>query len=711
MASSTSKLNLDELLAHKTDWLWAFLKEELTPYPGRINTMTRMLITCVITMLVIMTVRSPNCALGVFFALTLSREDPEVTIRSGFQLVIAFVIGFIYFFMGINLVINDPLTHFLFIAFSLFVIFFVMKTASSFNAASAFSFMVVTSIPIWDKPVLVSEHVASTLWSVFGVILGVVLTISVELLFYPRRKDISTSSRIVSRLDEVQRLLRAYRNNEEIDRDRVIKFALSGTGRLRRKLARFGSLQYGNGSLANAEIDTIITLTDRLIDLSASMGVPKAALSEREYRRLDLLIEACGSMKAGVTQGKPPSVVLHDFKQEVSFALPLLPELEKTFSLLPQLSIEEIEVKPTVKSGLNWKQFFISDAFCNPEHLHFAVKGCLTSMCCYILYTAVDWPGLSTSMATCVITALSTIGSSRQKQFLRMAGAIAGGLIFGIGSQIFIFPYLDSILGFTIFYALVSLIGIWFATSSPRLSYFGLQLALAFYLIVFQSFAFETSLVVGRDRVMGTLLGLVAMWAIFDRLWAKPATEEVKNLFANNMHLLSQLASATNPRENIQLDTDLIRNQLSQGLSRINTELDSILFELGPNREQDLSFRANMMGTYSAQEALFLTQLAINQYRIRLKIETWPDSLKLSLDSFIQCLKESWEVLALRAKGASPKLAPDDLYQPLNHLKEQALEHYRTTSFGEVPGSVFAILDLDTQLVDITQNLLITTSN
>jgi len=44
-------------------------------------------------------------------------------------------------------------------------------------------------------------------------------------------------------------------------------------------------------------------------------------------------------------------------------------------------------------------------------------------------------------------------------------------------------------------------------TSSPRLSYFGLQAALAFYLINLQDFAAQTSLSIARDRVVGILLG------------------------------------------------------------------------------------------------------------------------------------------------------------------------------------------------------------
>lgn len=49
-------------------------------------------------------------------------------------------------------------------------------------------------------------------------------------------------------------------------------------------------------------------------------------------------------------------------------------------------------------------------------------------------------------------------------------------------------------------------------------SYFGLQIAVAFYLVNLQEFAFQTSLSVARDRVVGILLGLLVMWLVFDQL-------------------------------------------------------------------------------------------------------------------------------------------------------------------------------------------------
>ena len=173
------------------------------------------------------------------------------------------------------------------------------------------------------------------------------------------------------------------------------------------------------------------------------------------------------------------------------------------------------------------------------------MKGCLAASLCYFIYTALDWRGISTAVVTCILTALTTIGSSRQKQVLRIAGAMAGGLVIGMGSQVFILPYLDSIVGFTLLFVAVTFVAAWFATSGPRLSYFGIQLALAFYLINLQEFKMQTSLTVARDRVVGILLGLFMMWLVFDQLWSAPTVVEMRKSFISLFQLLAQLVRRT----------------------------------------------------------------------------------------------------------------------------------------------------------------------
>jgi multidrug resistance protein MdtO len=98
----------------------------------------------------------------------------------------------------------------------------------------------------------------------------------------------------------------------------------------------------------------------------------------------------------------------------------------------------------------------------------------------------------------------------------RILGLLTGGVICGIGSQIFILPSVDSIIGFALPFAAVSAAAAWVAISSPRLAYLGRQMALAYYLTMFQTWGISASLATSRDRLMGILLGLLVMWLVFD---------------------------------------------------------------------------------------------------------------------------------------------------------------------------------------------------
>jgi multidrug resistance protein MdtO len=102
--------------------------------------------------------------------------------------------------------------------------------------------------------------------------------------------------------------------------------------------------------------------------------------------------------------------------------------MEQTVALIPQSfvgsrSIDEYLLLSDNRPG---STLVIPDALTNPEHLKFALKGCIAASLCYIIYNSIAWSGISTAVTTCLLTGLSTIGVSRQKQVLRFAGALVG---------------------------------------------------------------------------------------------------------------------------------------------------------------------------------------------------------------------------------------------------------------------------------------------
>jgi multidrug resistance protein MdtO len=205
-----------------------------------------------------------------------------------------------------------------------------------------------------------------------------------------------------------------------------------------------------------------------------------------------------------------------------------------------------------------------------------------------------------------------------------------------MGAQVFILPYVDSIAGFSVLFIFVTALSSWFLTSSPRLSYFGIQVALAFYLVHLQEFTFQNSLAVGRDRVVGILLGLFVMWLVFDRLWGEPAAVEMRAAFISTVRSLAQLAKgpvSRDIRDEIGRSFAL-RETINANLNKVSAQADGVLFEFGPSRERDLQLRSYVRRWQPQLRALFLMRIALRKYRLQLPGFELPELLRVQLETY-----------------------------------------------------------------------------
>jgi multidrug resistance protein MdtO len=611
-----------------------FLRRELAPYPGRTSTVIRMTIAASLVMLAIMTFRIPGGALGGYFALLISRENLRSTMQQTFTTLLAFAAGTVYTLLGVIFFVDSPVTHFFWVIGSLYLIFFVMSTVRNYGAAAGFSFLIATAIPLWDRAGPVELKIYATLWTLGSVALGLCATLLVETIYRGFHPKDPVVTGLVDRLRCVELELRTRAHGEHLDGDtraKLLQYAMIGPASLRRAIVRNGQTPQ-----VRAQVAALISLTGRLVDLSVSFEQTSERLTllPEESARLLALANAIGAEASDTYR-------LHTVEQALQLRtpawrgpetptpnLPLLAVLEETVTMLRAIfSPVTAETRATALLKLEEAQpsssIFFSDAFTDHEHLVFALRGCFAASLCYLVYNLIDWPGINTAVATCIITALGTIGSSRQKQILRMGGAIAGGFLIALPAQIYLLPLMDSITAFTLYFAAVTALAAWFATSSPRLSYFGLQIALAFYLINLQEFTIQISLSVARDRVFGVLLGLVAMWVVFDQLWAPTASAQMQTILAQILDALSQVAAAVaefdegTPEQDraALLEVRRLRETINNNFTQMNNQADAIEFEVGTGREVKLQARERMQAMQPAMRTVFLLEVALGQYR------------------------------------------------------------------------------------------------
>lgn len=656
----------------QSNWVWEFLREELAPYPHRIQMVERMVLAATLTMIIGMAFRIPFGFEGPVIALFASRESTRATIKSVFTMTVATLLGATFVLVCAPFFTVNPIVHFIWVGIALFVAFFALSTINNYIGVLLFSLVIVVALPLWDKSVTAETNVIDTLWLVWSTLVGIIVTTLVELAFAHLRPGDNVIFTVADRLSAVEGVLRCYEKGEPVNaiaQRQINRFAMLGTSLARRYSARSGfNLPY------EARIGGVISLVGTLVDTTSSLTQLAVRPDDRDRQRAGELADKIAQLRTEFLDRQAPvRVVFHDVQPEVS-GMPLLSELEQTVALIPQvfatpLSESEVKEEDTPRSAT----LLARDAFSNPAHLQFGVKGALAAMICYVFYTSVNWPGISTAATTCVFTALTTIGASRQKQVLRIGGAMIGGFVFGMGAQIFILPYVDTIVGFTILFVIVTAISAWIMTASPRLSYLGVQIAVAFYLIHLQGFKFETSLVTGRDRVVGILLGLSAMWLIFDQLWGSPAGVDMRRTFILTLRQLAQLAREPDVGDR----EDSIRRAYALGQT-INTNFDQtraladgVLFEFGRSRSADLAFRERIKEWQPQLRALFLLRGAALRYRLELPGFELPERMESAQAEFDSALSATLDDMANRLDGGAVA-ASDRLPATLNHLEEEA---------------------------------------
>jgi len=421
------------------------------------------------------------------------------------------------------------------------------------------------------------------------------------------------------------------------------------------------------------------------------------------------LAQNIAGLRADLQGGRIPRLSQLPVDGDASQSMPLLPQMEKTVSLIAEVfegsKSFSAHAPALPNEGEPAQNFFVRDALTNPEHIKFALKGCLAASLCYIIYTGLNWNGISTSVMTCVLTALTTIGSSRQKQVLRFAGAVTGGAV-SLAAQIFVLPALDSIAGFTLLFIVVSVLAAWIATSSPRLSYFGIQFALAFYIINLQDFAIQTSLVPGRDRVVGIMLGLLMMWLVFDQLWSAPTAVEMRKTFVSLFRLLAQYASQSliNNRSAAIERGYALREALNNRFSQVRALADAVWFEFGSSRQQDLSLRSRILGWQLQLRVLFISCVALVKYRLQLPGFELPKPVLFAQQEFEKCLALTLDGMADHLDGKAWE-GTESLESTFARLKNSVRNFGPTEVQGALTPHVNTFLALAEKITSLTVSL------
>jgi multidrug resistance protein MdtO len=604
-------------------WAWfrEFLSWEVAPYPGRASTVIRMIIAATLVMIIVVTFRIPNGFLGGLFSILLARENLAATWRGGRLIVLGFALASLYTLLGMILFRGYPIAHFFWVIGSLYFIFFVIRTTTNYSAAAAFAVPIGVALPVWDRTLPSQLQVEGTLWPVLAIAVAAVVTVATEALYRMfDRSDpfITFVDDLLLAVQQMTESVASLQGPPETVLAKVLQYKMIGTGRLRMMLQR-----QGLEPKQRAQRSALISLAGRLIGLAADLERISTQPSDDDAIRLRTLSERLGAIRKELCESGMISASRSALEGPPSSKILMLQEMERTVALITEVFQPEETIDGSQKAPerIWWHALLLPDAFQNPEYLRFAFAGCLAASICYVLYNALDWPGISTCVLTCIVTALGTIGTSLQAQFLRLSGFVVGGLLMGISAQILILPSIDSIFGFALFFAAGTAIAAWFATSSPRLSFFGVQIALAFFFVNLQDFQIQTDLTIARDKVLGVLLGILAMGFIFDRFGAKSDSEQLQKLLARNVRLLAQFAVCPGVHLGATAVSKIsrLRAQLNDNFAGLESQTDAVRFEFEfrHRRADDLVECERILRAQPALHSIYLLELSLRSHRGR----------------------------------------------------------------------------------------------
>jgi multidrug resistance protein MdtO len=683
----TSAASTSPLPALQASRFLEFLRRELAPSPQRWRATLRITLACVAASFPVMAFHLHLALIVMILMFLISKEDTTTTLLGTVLGIIGVTIGsgllLLTYVCFVDLTWLRVLLVPGFIALGLFLnrILTLGPMGSAIGVPLALGMVVPDVIPSTEFLTRFPFY----LW--WAAVLGLSVNLVVQYLLNPERAKTVLARGLISRLEAVEAsLLRLA--GEKRPRSSVSLQTLAVEGAAEQlHLLKLASAAEPFLKRHHAGVGAQIILVDRLVTAAAVLEEQGVALNQAVETRLRRIPNAAATWRQAILERRWPQIP--DVQPETvgqassppvqgasspvaanlkgSGAPPMLLEMERVLDLLPRARDQESmpeELKVFPKEG----SAVVPDAFTNPEYIHFAIKGALAGFICYLIFTLSAYQGIYTSVVTCIVCSLSTIGASVQKGVLRFAGSAVGGVL-GVITLTCIFPYVDSIGGFWIPFAVVTALAAYVTLSGPSLSYGGYQIGLAFYKCVLQSYGPYTELRVVRDRLVGIFLGLAVFGLINSRLWPVKALESIRAKLASALQILAKLAAlpdeSKDPTPRLAQAYEL-RLQAYQQFRAVHELVESAKFEPGE------AFRQKLEGISATAQGLLLYLLAIIQHRPDLRPESVAGPLRDASSRFRTRLADELQILSNRVVGQHGGL-DQDLQGALVEL-EQAVD-------------------------------------
>lgn len=610
-------------VSHRASWS-GFLLKELAPAPDRLNATLRIVVTCVLVVVISMSLEIPEMALSAYMVFFIHREDPVTTALTGVMGIIGLSLAIALTIVAYLYTVDYGVLRVPLMACIFFAGMFFWRTSASAPAGFVLGWIIgfvfmstQVMVDLFQSP---EALVRAALWFWVAIAFPVVTMIAMNLLFLPAdpermlRRELSDRLRAVAA--ELMRLMKDERGSPSAE---FAGYAEAGSPRLF-KLLKLAEIHRAALRRQHAEFDALITLIDRLTTATATFSaMTPAAQVPALGARLKAIAEDCALLSktladSGALASSERTATFDALSSAPSDGL-LLHEIEQ-LTMAIALALQSGRAGKAATAPMPRQRLLVMDAFTNPVYPRFALKATFAVMFCYIAYTAVDWPGIHTCVITCAIVALTSTGATIQKATLRIVGCLVGGAI-ALIATVFVVPHLESITGLALLIAAVSLPAAWLATGSERVSYAGLQMAFAFFLCILQGYAPGTEITMVRDRLIGIVFGNAMMALTFAYVWPERASVDMWKLVPVLLRTLARLVTIADRREaGVDADSEAynLRLQIYEQLATARKLAEVAEFEPDSSTAAGRAELERMKRMIVSMQGAFLAALALRAF-------------------------------------------------------------------------------------------------
>ncbi|MFW2275959.1 FUSC family protein [Burkholderia orbicola] len=672
-----------------------FIASELRAFPGRWNVALRCLMSSAIALIISQALQVPFLALSLFIVFFVTQANVVMTRLVAILMFLGVTLAIVVSIVLAQYTFGYPAWRIVLVVALLLGCLFMMR-ASKLGPVFYMIALVVVNVQGYFDQVSSGELVVrGILWIWVASIYPLTICLLINALFLPIEPLPQLKAEVGRQLMQVDGVLaRAMgESSAEASFDRSdLPYGVLAV----QKLLRFAWMRdkaFQTGHARHIELTAALSmLREQALCAEEQADMPTS-------QHLAALRKACSRLNNCIQEEKRFDLIGVDVpsESEMSYHGPY-GEMWHTLSALAAESgvSDKAAVRPTEAQ-------FEPDTFSNSVYMRFALKSVLAMMLCYVFYVSVDWPGIHTAMATCLIVAQPSLGASSRKMHLRVIGALIGGGL-AIFVAVFVMPILDNVVGMLLIALPVLTFSAYLSAGSERVSYGGMQIMFTFALAVLGDFSASGDLTSVRDRLVGIAVGIGVSYLIHTFLWP----ESEGNLLARQIGgLLRRIAGLIGGHATGGI-SEARSAELSQAWAEFNI-CDEMLsrvvlepsWQQNDGEHEDVLVRLQALLVSSREILIYAAAMCgvIERYNKQIA-ETQRQALERARNDIADCLRryadglidsgdvfyvlqDRHELVLAFGGGASLPASPHSLlYERLRHLSER-IQHLATSAQTE----------------------------